>query len=115
MEIFFVSVNIKYKMGAQSSKEENQIVASKASKESECKGFFVSEDIKEYADMLQKKMDFINGDSTSTADKIKELKTLIETKVNNNTNTIKGDNNSSLNTMQSELDNLKQSIENIYT
>ena len=45
MEIFFVSVNIKYKMGAQSSKEENQIVASKASKESECKGFFVSEDI----------------------------------------------------------------------
>jgi hypothetical protein len=106
MEIFFVSVNIKYKMGTESSKEQN------IDTESECQGYFLTEDIKEYADMLRRKMDFINGDGTSTADKIQEIKTLIEAKVNDNTNTIKGDNNSALHTMQDELDNLKNAIQN---
>ena len=47
------------------------------SKSSECEGYVLTEDIQEYADDLRKKMDFINGDSTSTAEKMNELKKVL--------------------------------------
>ena len=78
---------------------------------SQCEGYVLTEDIRTYADDLINKMDFINGDSTSTAEKINELKMLIEKRVEDNTNAVKGNNTYSMNALQEDLTSMKETLE----
>ena len=83
----------------------------RSAKPAECEGYVLTQDIQEYADDLRNKMDFINGDSTSTAQKINELKALIEERVKDNTDQVKGNNTYSMTTLQTDLANMKETLE----
>lgn len=69
--------------------------------EADTNGMLLIDDVSEYAELVRQKMDFINRDNASSAEKIQEIKALIEG-MNQGDNVVM--------TMRAEINNLKDNL-----